>query len=158
MAGILFKWLLLFHPFFVSIADVDHNPKTKSLEISVRIFTDDFEKTLRQNFPSSKVDLINPPNKVAMDKLIQTYILKHFQIAVDGKPQTLNYVGFEKIEESIWCYFDVPNITTIKKIALHDTVLYDWQQKQNNMCIVHYAGEEKTRKLENPEADVSFDF
>lgn len=158
MAGILFKWLLLFHPFFVSVAEVDHNPKTKSLEISVRVFTDDFEKTLRKNFPSSKVDLINSPDKAAMNKLVKTYISNHFQLSVDGKPQTLTYVGFEKIEESIWCYFEVPNITTMKKIALHNTVLYDWQLQQNNMCIVHYAGDEKTRKLENPESDVSFDF
>lgn len=158
MLVIWLKYLLLFHPFFVSVADVNHNPKTKSLEVSVRIFTDDFEKTLRKNFPSSKVDLLHPVDKAATNKMVNQYVSNHLQINVDGKPQLLNYVGYEQIEESIWCYFEIPNISSMKKISLDDTVLYDWQPKQTNMCLVHYAGSEKTRELSNPDGKVSFDF
>ncbi len=158
MLGIWLKCLLLFHPFFVSVADINHNAKTRSLEISVRIFTDDFEKTLRKNNPSAKVDLLHPTDKITIDKMVKTYIYNHLQINIDGKFQYLNYVGYEQIEESIWCYFEIPNIVSIKKISLDDTVLYDFQPKQINMCIVHYAGNEKTRELSNPESRVAFDF
>jgi hypothetical protein len=158
MIGIWLKFLLIFHPFFVSVADVNHNPKTKSLEISVRIFTDDLEKTLRKNNPSAKVDLLHPTDKAAMDKMVKTYVSNHLQISVDGKNQVLNYIGYEQIEESIWCYFEIPNIVSMKKISLDDSVLYDFQPKQTNMCIVHYGGSEKTREMANPESKVAFDF
>ena len=158
MLGIWLRCLLLFHPFFVSVADVNHNLKTKSLEISVRIFTDDFEKTLRKNFPSSKIDLLHPADKSVMDKLVKVYIANHLKINVDDKLQALNYVGYEQIEESIWCYFEIPNISSMKKISLDDSVLYDFQPKQTNMCIVHYGGSEKTRELSNPESKVAFFF
>ena len=59
MAGILFKWLLVggilltpssgtHHPIYVSVTEIEHNAKDKTLEISCKIFTDDFEKTLAQ--------------------------------------------------------------------------------------------------------------
>ena len=36
------------HPIFVSVTQIDHNATDKTLEISCKIFTDDFEQTLRQ--------------------------------------------------------------------------------------------------------------
>ena len=55
MASILFKWLLIgglvlkptpstYHPIFVSVTEIEHNAKDKTLEISCKIFTDDLEK------------------------------------------------------------------------------------------------------------------
>ena len=53
MANTLYQWLIvaytaLIHPFFVSMTDINYNDNNKSLEISVRIFTDDLENTLRK--------------------------------------------------------------------------------------------------------------
>ena len=38
------------HPIFVSVTEIEHNAKDKTLEISCKIFTDDFEKTLRLTY------------------------------------------------------------------------------------------------------------
>src|SRR6267378_1432289 len=53
-----------FHPFHVSVVEVNHNAADKTFEISCKIFTDDLEKVLAQNY-KTRVDLINPPNKAA---------------------------------------------------------------------------------------------
>ena len=58
MASSIYKWLFLpllalvltsakapaLHPFHVSVVEIEHNAEDKSLEISCKIFTDDFEK------------------------------------------------------------------------------------------------------------------
>ena len=53
MASIFYKWLILLwlpffpsqqdaHPIYVSVTEIEHNAAEKTLEISCRIFTDDF--------------------------------------------------------------------------------------------------------------------
>ena len=115
MAGILFKWLLVpfvwlslgakpYHPIFVSVTEIEHNAKDKTLEVSCKIFTDDFEKALRNAY-KTKVDLQDDKIKPAMDKLVNDYVQKHLKINIDGRLVTLKYLGFERIDEGIYSYF-----------------------------------------------------
>lgn len=146
-----------FHPFFVSVTEIQHNQKEKVLEVSCKIFTDDFEKTLRQNY-HTRVDLLNPANKAAMDKLVTDYIRKHLHITADAKSLQLQFVGYEKDEEATWCYFQVNNIASIKKIDVTDDLLYEYKKEQINILHVIVNGNRKSTKLDNPEASVSFKF
>ena len=91
MVNILVRLLALaavsLHPFFVSVIEIDQNTKDKSLEVSVRIFIEDFEATLRK-YGNTKVDLQHPTNKATTDKLVNTYLQNKLQLQVDGKPVT----------------------------------------------------------------------
>src|SRR5687768_6597088 len=60
---------VIFHPFFVSTTEINHNAADKNLEISCRIFTDDFETTLTKAY-QSKVDLFKPKDTAAVDRYI----------------------------------------------------------------------------------------
>ena len=115
MASSVYKWLAIpllavlsgaakapgAHPFHVSVVEVNHNAVDKTLEIICKIFTDDFEKVLTQNY-ETKVDLINPPDKAAMDTLVKKYIASHLFLSADGKPVKLSYIGFEKESEAVY--------------------------------------------------------
>ena len=108
MASSVFKWLLIpilgltttayvaaVHPFHVSVVEINHNAADKNLEISCKIFTDDFERILVKNY-KTKVDLINPADRKAVDKLVSDYIKTHLIITADGKPVEMSYLGFER--------------------------------------------------------------
>ncbi|HYH14363.1 MAG TPA: DUF6702 family protein, partial [Flavisolibacter sp.] len=135
MALLSFKWLLVsllsfgpfqqkdheavhpvatkFHPFYVSVTEINHNTKDKALEISCKIFADDMEETLKKNY-NTKVDLSNAQQQEQNNKMIADYISKHLTFVVDGKQQKLAFVGYEKESEAVYCYFEVPNLTTLK--------------------------------------------
>ena len=38
------------HPYYISVVEINHNPTDKTLEISCKIFTNDFEATLEKNY------------------------------------------------------------------------------------------------------------
>ncbi|MET0461971.1 MAG: DUF6702 family protein, partial [Chitinophagaceae bacterium] len=38
------------HPIHLSVTEINHNAADRTLEISCKIFTDDFEKVLAQNY------------------------------------------------------------------------------------------------------------
>jgi hypothetical protein len=145
------------HPYYISVVEINHNPTDKTLEISCKIFTNDFESTLEKNY-KTKVDLINPPDKPAMDKLVSDYIRKHLSIKADNKVSNLSYVGFEKEEEAVYSYFQVDNVPTVKKIDIVNSILHDFSDQQINIihCIV--GGKRQSDKLDYPKTEASFQF
>jgi hypothetical protein len=175
MVSILFKWSLFLslvnipvfsnvitcksvsHPIFMSVTEIEHNAKDKTLEISCKIFTDDFEKTLRQTYKGT-VDLINPKDKAAMNKLVSDYVQNHLSIAADGKKVALQFIGYEQQEEGILSYYQVDNIAAVKKIDITDNILYEYKKEQIEIIHVMVNGNRKSTRLNNPDDKASFEF
>lgn len=145
------------HPFHVSVTELDHNASDKTLEISCKIFTDDFETILAKNY-KAKVDLINPPNKPAMDSLIKKYIFSHLSIRINGKPVTFSYVGYENEKEAAYGYIEVSNVPSVQKLEITNTILFDKFDDQVNIMHIKVNGNRKSTKLNYPEKEASFTF
>jgi len=143
------------HPFYVSMIEIDHNAKEKTVEVSIRIFTDDLENTLKK-YGNTKVDILHPANKAEVDKLLNDYIQHKLQLKLDGKAVTLHYLGYEQQLESIWTYLEVKDVPTLKKVSVNCSLLYDYQEKQTNIFHVKANGTEKSYKLDNPETEFSY--
>ena len=162
MVQSLFKWLVvavfnMIHPFHVSTTEINHNATDKTLEITCRIFTDDFENILRKNY-KTKVDLSDPKMKNAMDKLVSDYVKKNLHLKADGKAVNLSYVGFEIDHEAVNCYFQVDNIPSVKKIDTVNSLMYDMFDDQMSIMHVIIGGNRKSTKLDYPNTDASFQF
>ncbi len=160
MASILYKWFFVIilvslitgsrpHPIFVSVIEVEHNATAKTLEVSCKLFTDDLEKTLRSTYKSS-VDLINPKDKTAMDKLINDYVQKHLKITADHRTINLKYLGYEQEEEGIYSYFEAENVGQPKTIQIFNNLLYEYKPEQMGLMHVTVNGTRKSTKLVNP--------
>jgi hypothetical protein len=168
MVHFLFKWFMVGgfllnqpvtvdHPIYVSVTEIEHNAKDKTLEISCKIFTDDLEKTLRQTYKGS-VDLLQPKDKTAMNKLVQDYVQKHLQIKVDEKTVALQFLGYEQEEEGIISFYQVNNIAAVKKLDIIDNILFEYKKEQISIVHTTVNGNRKSTKLVNPEEKASFVF
>jgi len=162
MALLSFKWLVpilvsLFHPFYISVTEVNYNAREKSLEISCKIFAEDMEETLKKDYKTT-VDLTSKKQQAQNDKLIADYVTKHLAIAADGKSTKLSYVGFEKQAEAVYCYFEVNNVAPPKKVDFTNTILQDFTDKQINIIHMIVGGNRKSLKLDYPAKQASFSF
>lgn len=171
MVSSVYKWSLLplmalfltaaatnkAHPFHVSVVEIEHNAAEKTLEVSCKIFTDDFETILAKNY-KTKVDLINPPNKAAMDTLVKKYILSHFSMRVNGKPVVLTYIGYENENEAAYGYIEVENVTSVGKLEITNSILYDKFDDQIGIMHVKVGGNRKSTKLNYPDKEAVFNF
>jgi len=158
----MFQWLsisliALLHPFYVSVIDINHNTKEETVEMSIRIFTQDLEETL-QKYSAAKIDMVHPANKAVLDKQINDYIKQKLQLKMNGQTVTMQYVGYEIQLESVWIYFEVPKIKQLKKLDVNCTILYDFQNIQSNIFHVKANGTEKSYKLDYPKNTTVFDF
>ncbi len=162
MVNIMIQWLLtglvaVLHPFYISVVEINHNPKEKTAEISVRIFSEDLEKTIKK-YTTARIDINNPPDKAFMDKQVNNYISQKLKLKINGQPASLTYIGYEIQKESAWCYFEVANIAELKKLEVDCSLLYDFEKSQTNILHVKSKGAEKHYKLDYPKTATVFDF
>ena len=174
MMFILSKWFLLFflfnnpsdnalaakeapHPFYVSVTEINLNSGEKLLEISCKFFADDFEKTLEQN-NKVQLDISSAKDKPSFDKFIPEYINKHLNLSVESKAATLSYVGYEKDNESVYCYFEVKNIISASRLAITNKLLYDLTHEQINIMHATVNGKRQSSKLSYPKVKADFKF
>jgi hypothetical protein len=145
------------HPFYVSVTEMKHVAKTRLLEISCKMFAEDMQDVLKQNYKTA-VDFDNNKLQAQNNKLISDYILKHLSLNIDGKAAAIKYVGFEKENESIFCYFEVDNIPPPAKVVVTNSILQDFKQEQINIVHVIVNGNRKSTKLDYPLKQASFVF
>lgn len=144
------------HPLYISVTEINHNAKDKTLEISVKIFTNDFEAALEKT-GGGKVDLSTSSG--ALDKLVAAYVGKHLRLRVDGKAAVLSYVGRENKEDGTWSYFQVDGVAEAPhKIEAVDDLLYETYSQQINIMHVTVGGMRKSTRLDCPEGNANFVF
>ena len=161
MAASFYKWSLVgvfafIHPFFVSVTEINHNAKEKILEISCKMFLDDTEKILKKE--GAVVELTNPKDPKRVQQLISNYVKKHLQLKVDGKPVSLDFIGYEVEGASVWSYYQVNNIATLRKIDISNNILYELYDTQIGIMHAQVNGNKKSTRVTNPETNVSFEF
>ncbi|HXI00500.1 MAG TPA: DUF6702 family protein [Sphingobacteriaceae bacterium] len=147
----------IFHPFFVSVTEIKHNEKTKSIEISSKIFFDDFESALEKKY-HTPIDILKPADRKKVNQLINDYLSKHLILKINGKPVKMIYLGYEIEEDGAWCYFEVPEVKKVSRIDIVNNILFENHPSQINMLHVTVKGIRKSTKLDNPESKASFAF
>lgn len=162
MANAWVQWMAaglvaLLHPFYISMVDINHNAKEATVEISVRVFTEDFEKTLQKK-TTTPLDIIKPKDNAFLDKQISQYLADKIRIKINGQPVTLTYLGHEVQNESVWSYLEVPKVANLKKLEVDCTLLYDYEKAQSNIIHVKNGKAEKSYKLDYPKNMAGFEF
>jgi len=149
--------LRVFHPFFVSVTEIKHNEKEKNLEISCKLFFNDFENALEKKY-NKQLDILKPAEQGVITPLMQDYFKKHIQINVNGKPAPLHLIGYEIEEDAVWCYLEAPKVNQVKKIVVRDDILFDEHDSQTNMLHLTVKGKRQSIKLDNPTNTANFTF
>jgi hypothetical protein len=150
-------FIAMVHPFFISVIDINHNEKEAILEISVRTFTDDLEKTINQESQIA-IDFNNPAQKEKADQLIKNYLVKKLSLVANGNKCNLEYLGFEIQKESTWTYFEVKNIKELKQLNVVCDILSSISPEQINIIHVKTKGQRKSYELALSKKSTQFNF
>ncbi|ADQ19144.1 DUF6702 family protein [Leadbetterella byssophila] len=154
MLNIVFQFLLFLHPFYVSVTTVDK--KEDRLEISSRIFYDDLETALKEEF-GGKVDLHNNQQKAKNTQLLEKYFQKYFSIKEDGSPISYDFLGFNLEGEAAWCYLEVKGTKPKATLEFQNKLLYSYFKEQIHIFHVNSGKSKKSGKITNPESQIRFE-
>lgn len=144
-----------FHPFYLSMSEVNYNQKQRLWEISLRIFTDDLEKEIRHHC-ACRADLLNPKDSVKNSQLLNSYFQKVWKLSTNGKVNTLKFIGFEKEDESLLTHFESNQTQLPNDVQLEVGILYETQRQQTNLVRLRVGNFDETRQLLYPTRSLRF--
>ena len=146
----------LFHPFHVSVCDVEYNEEAKSIQLSQRVFLDDFEQALNKKYKSNLI-IDNESTKVFRDSLIQVYLFESIHLSIDGKEKKRVFIGNEIEDDAMWCYIEYKGVKKFKSLELRSTVLIETFDDQANIIHFSYGDYDKSIKLDKLKSTGTFE-
>lgn len=126
------------HPFYVTIINMEYNSKNQSFETSFKVFTDDMENGIWNEY-KVKANLIEKEPQGSLDTLIFKYFNDNFAVWVNGIKTKPELIGFESD-------FDVTSIyiehrfqrNEIQNIKVKSTVLFNSFEDETNILNLEY--------------------
>jgi hypothetical protein len=136
------------HPIHLSLCEIHHNPVSKKLEISLKIFTDDLEEALlmqgiRQLFIATEKE------KEGSNEYIFKYIQGGLSIMEKGQKVRLNWVGKELSDDlmAVWCYMESEPVSVSVDITFKNCILMELFSDQKNIVHAHWSDRKKQHEL-----------
>lgn len=120
-----------FHKYYFSVTDIEYAKEKQSVQIIVRMFIDDFEKTLKERYDNTLI--IDDKNNKKVDTFIQKYLNQKLTIKIDNKTTSSLYLGKKFEDDLIFCFLEIENIPSINKIEISNKILFDVFENQQNM-------------------------
>ncbi|MFZ5972139.1 MAG: DUF6702 family protein [Bacteroidota bacterium] len=159
MMAFVFSLLVGLHPIHVSITEVTHNEKVKALQLTVRIFIDDLETSVRNQVKEPELDLLTPGKDRTTDALVKAYLAERFFVKVDKKLTKQNYLGHEIEGPAMVCYIEIENIKKFTSLEITNRVIHEIYDDQSNLVNVNYQDKVKSMRLtvEEPTGVVVFE-
>jgi hypothetical protein len=131
------------HDFHTSLTEINYNSKTGSLELSVRVFTDDLELTLT-NLNKGKLVKIEDPDAV-VDPLIEQYIRKNLALVSPEKEVKFGkFYGKEKEADATWLYLEVFDCKQIRNFTIYNNIMQEMFSDQTNLVNITVGNQKKT--------------
>ncbi|WP_200974940.1 DUF6702 family protein [Echinicola sp. 20G] len=136
-------WMVFFHPFYISVTDINYNEKSESLEVAQKIFWDDFEDVLSEQ-EGNRVDFLNPENPQKLEKLVEKYLIDKNHILVNGDTAQLSYIGYEIEEDAAWFYMEAKKVSRPHTVMVKNEILIHYFPDQRNMVNFYVNKSPKT--------------
>jgi hypothetical protein len=146
------------HPIHISVTEINYNEKSKSLQITSRIFVDEMELGARAQRKEPELDILEPKNGVPTKQLINNYLTAHFKIKIDGKPAKINFLGYEKEDISFVSYLEIENVKRLKTIEVFNDLITEIHDDQSNLVHVTYIVPVKSARLTRENVSEVFTF
>ncbi|WP_298346193.1 DUF6702 family protein [uncultured Algibacter sp.] len=145
------------HKYYISVTQINYIQEKQSVQITSRLFIDDFENILKQNYDENIV-LVDEENPEIIDSYIDRYLKKNMELVINDKVVTFNFIGKQYEGDIVKCYLEVEDIQSIASFEITNRILFDLQKDQQNIVKTKINSKSKSVILtyENPNALLKF--
>lgn len=123
------------HRFHTSLTRIDFNSESKSLEVTIQLFTHDLESVLENLSKTNK----KAEKDSEIDKAILAYLEKNF-ILKDKRDEVkkLNWVGREAKVDTTLVFVEILDVENLKGLKLQNTVFFESFAEQTNLVVARF--------------------
>ena len=145
------------HKYYVSTSLYDFKEDLGSLQITIRVFKDDFTEIIKKKHQID-LSLNKDLNSNEIKSKISDYLLSNLGIYLDNNKHEIFYLGSEEKNEMLIFYLELESIPSFKSIELKNTILFDLFEKQQNIIHLKKGLNKRSFILRKDAPNVSFEF
>ena len=146
------------HNFYLSISEIIYKSDKHTFEISIRFFSDDFEKTIL-NYNGTRIFDKEGNELRSANSSIASYLNEHFELYDDkDKKIECDFIGWETEKEVSWCYLEA-NHKKFKNLKVKNNLMTEMFISQKNLVYLKFEKNETSILLDrkNTAGILSFD-
>lgn len=131
------------HKYYISLTKIDFIEKEKSVQITMRFFIDDIEKTLESRF-ELELELATEKENEKSDMYLEKYISSKFEVIINQNITTYKYLGKEYENDIVFFYMEINDIDVINQISVQNRMLFEDFPDQQNFVKTNINNSKKT--------------
>lgn len=131
------------HKYYVSVTQVNFIKEEASVQITSRIFIDDFENLIRNRYDES-ITLAGKNEPKIADTYIERYLKAKIKIKINNKDAELNFLGKEYDADIMRCYLEIEGVKDITSIQITNQLLFDLYSEQQNIVKTKINSKQKS--------------
>lgn len=147
MRNALTKYLLVFvvasagftatfaHNLYHSFTTIEFNERASRVELMLQVHADEFEALLSVRL-KKRMSFMHNDDYDALVEAAGAEIIKKYTISTDGEPLTLEYVGMEVNDRTVYAYLKAPVTSAPTTYTVMNTLLLDELPKMKNQINV----------------------
>jgi len=134
------------HKYYISMTKIKYVQEERSVQITMRFFIDDLEKTLNNRFKKD-FKLANSDELKETDKLLNFYLQQKYDIIINEQTVEYTYIGKEYENDVVFIYLEATDIDNINSIEVKNSMLLETFEEQQNFIKLYMNNQVKTMVL-----------
>ena len=120
------------HPYYVSTLEIDYRPNRSVLQITMRVFTDDWQLMLNKHYDKS---LRLNPDKDSLQVVTYSrdYLQQHLELSLNATEVMPIVLGREYQDDQLVLYLVVAGVTELQTLAVSNRILFSELEGQQNI-------------------------
>ena len=145
------------HKYYISVTQINYIEESKSVQITSRIFIDDFENLLRERYDEN-ITLAGEEELQTTNLYIERYLSEKLKITINGEDANFSFIGKEYDVDIMKCYLEIEGVNSIESMEIKNKVLFDLYEDQQNIVKTKINSKQKSFILisQNDKAVLNF--
>lgn len=131
------------HKYYISLTKIDFIENEKSVQITMRFFIDDIEKTL-ENIYAIELELATENENAKANIYLEKYIASKFEVAIDQNVKIIKFLGKEYENDIVFFYLEISDIEVINQFSVQNKMLFEDFPDQKNFVKININNFKKT--------------
>lgn len=120
------------HPYYVSTLEIDYRPDRMALQITMRVFTDDWQLMLNTHYDKTlRLDPDTDTEKVLTHS--SDYFQQHLELNLNGTDVTPSVLGKEYQDDQLLLYLEIVGVAELQTLAVSNRILFAELEGQQNI-------------------------
>ncbi len=131
------------HKYYISLTKIDFVKEEKTVQVTMRFFIDDIERTLESRY-QIKLELATEEENKKADIFLKKYISQKFKVKINNEFKDFKYLGKEYDNDVVFIYLEISNIAYITNIEIQNSMLFEEFPEQENFIKTNINNIKKT--------------